>query len=162
MVYGMWLNKYFHLNCHRWSLSYLIFILCLTYFLVTGNREQFNWLGPTELVFYLRVETESILRNVVSNKNWNIGWCPETLSLSVHVIIHLFSLLSTPYIILREEHKPQALRNKVLRNVCRPKNNALCEQLRTLHNENLRDLYRLYTSYFYDSEVLKMVGRKCH
>jgi hypothetical protein len=44
-------------------------------------------------------------------------------------------------LILREEHKLRAFKNRVLRRIFRPKRDEVAEEWRKLHNEELRDLY---------------------
>ena len=44
---------------------------------------------------------------------------------------------------LREERRPRAFENRVLRRVFGPKRDELTREWRKLHNEDLRDLYSL-------------------
>jgi hypothetical protein len=42
---------------------------------------------------------------------------------------------------LREEHRLRVIENRVLRTIFGPKRNEVTGELRTLHNEELHDLY---------------------
>lgn len=44
-----WLNKYFYLNSHRWYLSHLIYVSCLVFLLVSGDRDYLRWLSRRKI-----------------------------------------------------------------------------------------------------------------
>ena len=54
--------------------------------------------------------------------------------------------------ILRQEHKLKVFKNRVLRNISRPKRDEATGEWRTLHNEKLCDLY-----YSPNSRVIRRV-----
>jgi len=63
---------------------------------------------------------------------------------------------------LREEHRLRLFESRVLRNLFWPKRDKVTGEWRSLHNEELYDLYLLVSKYYSGHQIMKNErGRAC-